>query len=127
MRGGRGQRVAHVVQGVEHRHRVVALAGVGVGRGDLEAAPVAHASLGGRLAGPLDRAVVVVEADEPRARVGPGQQDGRGAVAAADVGDPGAHLRPGLHPGIHDWTRLAAYPGRKKRDEVAVGGLVVGT
>jgi hypothetical protein len=96
--GGRGQRVAHVVQGVEHRDQVVAAARVGVGRGDLEADPVADPGLGGRLAGPLDRPVVIVEADKGRPGVGLGHDDGGGAVAAAHVGDQGARLEPGLDP-----------------------------
>src|SRR5512132_1488831 len=79
------------MEGVEDRHQVVAVARVGVGRGDLEAHTVGDAGLGGRLAGPLDRGGVVVVADEGRPREGLGEQDRGGAVAAADVGHP----RPG--------------------------------
>jgi hypothetical protein len=96
--GGRPGGVAHVVEAVEGRHQVVAVPGEGAGRGGLEADPVGDAGLGGGLAGPVDRPLVVVEPGEGRLRVGLGHDDGRGAVAAADVGDPRPRLELGLDP-----------------------------
>ena len=57
-------RVAHVVQAVEDADEVVVAAGIVLGGGDLEGDAVADAGLRGRLAGALDRGVVVVEAEE---------------------------------------------------------------
>ena len=66
------------------------------GRGDLEADPVGEAGVGGALAGGVDRALVGVEADDGRRRVGLGEQQRRRAVAAADVGDVRAGGELGL-------------------------------
>ena len=88
----RADRVAHVVQAVEHRHQVVALAGVGSGRLNLEADAIAHAGLLGAQASGLDRLGVVVRTDEHRVREGAGHENRRSAVTAANVGDPGAPL-----------------------------------
>ena len=89
---GCADRVAHVVQAVEHRDEVVALAAVPGGGRDLEADPVAHSGLLGARPSRLDRPLVVVRADELRVRVCLRHQDRRGAVAAADVGDECAAL-----------------------------------
>ena len=86
MRGGT-HGIAHVVQGVEDAHEVVALAGEVLGAGDLEAHAVADPRALGGASRRLHRRGVVVEADELRARVGLGHHDRRGAVSAADVGD----------------------------------------
>ena len=99
---GRADRVAHVVQGVERGHEVVARAAELRGRGHLEVDPVVHAGLGRPLQRRADRGRVVVGPDEPRGRVGLCHQHRRGAVAAADVGD----RRPGGR---------ACRPGRRRR------------
>jgi hypothetical protein len=39
-------RIAHVVQGVEDRHQVIAAARIGAGGGDLEAAALGHPRVG---------------------------------------------------------------------------------
>ncbi len=83
----RAHRVAHVVQGVEGGHQVVAGAAERGCRGHLELDPVLHPGRGGPLDGGADRGRVVVGADEARGREGLGHEHGRGAVAAADVGD----------------------------------------
>src|SRR5215218_7763268 len=84
--------VAHVVQAIEHRHEVVAAAGMAGPRSDLERDAVGDPGLLGPHAGGSDRAVMVVGADDPRAWERLRHQDGRRAVAAADVRDPGAAL-----------------------------------
>ena len=87
-------RVAHVVQAVEHRHEVVA--GAAVRRRRLRSRSVTRSATPascGALARGLDRAVVVVGADERRVRERLGHQDRRGAVAAADVGDAARRAR----------------------------------
>ena len=87
---GGPHRVAHVVQGVEHRHQVVAGAAEALRGGHLEGDPVADPGLGGVLARQLDRFGVVVRADDGGARIGLGHQHRRRAQAAAEVGDPAA-------------------------------------
>jgi hypothetical protein len=62
--GSRANRITHVVQGVEHRHQVIARARIGAGRGDLETAALSQPGVGRHLLGMLDRRLVVVEADE---------------------------------------------------------------
>ena len=94
---GRGERVAHVVQAVEGGDQVVAGAGEGRGRGDLEAHPVGDAGVAGPLARQLDRLVVVVRAGEPGVRVLLREQDRGRAEPAADVGDGGAGPQLVLH------------------------------
>ena len=89
-------RVAEVVQRVEARDEVVALAREVRRRRDLEPDAVLDARRRGVLPGALDRLDVVVEADERRARERLGQQHRRGPVAAADVGDAGARPQLGL-------------------------------
>jgi len=90
----RASGVAHVVEGVEHRHEVVAAARVRVRGGDLERHAVGDAGLLGAPAGDLDRGLVRVIAVEPGARKRLCEQDRGQAVTAADVGDesPGAQL-----------------------------------
>ena len=85
---GRADRIAHVVQAVEHGDQVV-LARVGRRGLGLEPRPLGHPGLLGAPAGRLQRAGVGVEAGEARTGKGLGHQHRRGAVAAADVGDPG--------------------------------------
>ena len=108
---GRADGVAHVVQAVEHRHQVVAVAGVSGGGRGLEAHAIPDAGLLGPSPRGLDRAGVVVGADERRARERAGHQDRRRAVAAADVGDAGAALEP-----LDD----AVERGQPGRDQVGV-------
>src|SRR5206468_79287 len=55
--------------------------------------------LAGALPGDLDGAVVEVVAVDARLREGAGEQDGRRAVSAADVGDPAAVGEPVGHTG----------------------------
>ena len=70
-----------------------------VGRvGHLEAHPIAHPGLGGRLPGFVDRGLVAVDADDGRGRVGLRQHDRRGPVPATDVGDPGPGQQLVLDP-----------------------------
>ncbi len=81
-----------------------------LGPGDLEGDPVVDAGLVGAAAGGGDRRVVVVEADDRAVRVGLPEQDGGGAVAAADVGDADAALESFDHTvegGQPRGTRLA--------------------
>ena len=59
---GRPDRVAHVVQAVEHAHQVVAGTGEVLGGRDLEPGPLGHARLRRRLARGGDRGLVVVDA-----------------------------------------------------------------
>ena len=95
--GARTGRITHVVQAVEEADQVV----VAVERcrgGGLEADPVGEAGFGGSLAGRVDRSLVGVEADDAGGRVGLGEQQGRGAAPAADIGDPGAGCEFGLDP-----------------------------
>ena len=60
----RADGVAHVMQAVEHRHELVAVAVVGACRRGLEPNPVGHARLLGAAAGGLDRPLVIVGPDE---------------------------------------------------------------
>ncbi len=90
------ERVAHVVQAVEAGHQVVPVARELLRTGDLEAHPIGDPGLGGALARLVDRAVVVVGADERRGREGLRHQHRAGAVPTADVGHPGALLELGL-------------------------------
>jgi hypothetical protein len=89
--GGGADRVAHVVQAVEHRHQVVPVPRVLLGRGDLEARAIADAGFDRCASCPRDRCLVVVEPHEARTRERLRHQDRRRPVAAADVGD----ARPG--------------------------------
>ena len=93
MAGG-ADRIAHVVQAVEHRHQVVARRRRTPARArrrklTRSATPASC----GPLARGLDRPVVVVRADERRVRERLRHQDRRGAVAAADVGDAARRAR----------------------------------
>src|SRR5690606_7874869 len=81
---GGADRVAHVVEGVEHRDEVEATTGEGLGGRDLEAHAVRHSRRLRPLAGGRDRLEVVVVADEPRLRKGLSHQHRGGAVTAAD-------------------------------------------
>src|SRR5581483_2553227 len=83
-------RVAPIVQAVEVGDQVVPAAGELLGRRDVEGHSVRYARLERCLAGALDRWRVVVEAEEARRGIGLGEENGRGAVATADVGDGGA-------------------------------------
>src|SRR5262249_22941341 len=83
---GRGaDGVAHIVQRIEDRHEIVALARIVFGRGDLKAYPVGNPCLSRTRPRRFDRCLVVIEAREVGVWVGLGHQDGRGAVAAANV------------------------------------------
>ena len=88
---GRPDRVAHVVQAVEHAHQVVAGAGELLGGRGPEPGPLGHARLGRRLARGGDRGLVAVHAEEGRPPEGLRHDDRRGAEPAPDVG----HARPG--------------------------------
>jgi hypothetical protein len=94
--GAGTDRVTHVVQAVEEADQVVGAIERRCGCG-LEADPVGKAGIGGPLTGRVDRALVSIEADDVGGRVGLGEQQGRCAVAAADVGDPGAGGQLGLY------------------------------
>ena len=50
----RANRIAHIVQAIEKRHQVKALAGIFLGGRDLEFHPIRHARLGGGLLGQLN-------------------------------------------------------------------------
>ena len=77
-------RVAHVVQRIEHRDEVEVLAREVLGARGLEA----HVGqVLGVLLGVRDRRTMEVDSDELRLRERRRHDDGRGAVAAADVGD----------------------------------------
>ena len=67
-----------------------------LGAGHVEPHPVADPGVLGPLARGLDRAGVVVRADEAAGRERVRHQQRRGAVAAAEVGDRGAALELGL-------------------------------
>jgi hypothetical protein len=79
------------VEGVEDAGDVVAAVRAAelVTGGHLEAHPVGDAGLRCPLPCYLDRRIVAVEPDDRRRRVLLPEQDGRGAVAATDVGDRG--------------------------------------
>ena len=85
----RADRIAHVVQRIEHGDEVEADARVVLGARRLEAHVAEALGVLPRLG---DRGVVEVDADELRVREGLGHDQGRGAVAAADVGHLGAAL-----------------------------------
>ena len=95
--GSGADRIAHVVQAIEEGDQVVAGAGEILGACDLEPDAAEHASLARRLARRLDRLGVVVEADEGRVGERLGHEEGRGAVAAADIGHRRAPLELGDH------------------------------
>ena len=90
---GCANRVAHVMQAVEQAHQVVG-PGELTGPGDLEGQPVPGTCLGCPVPGRRDGTVVVVEAVNGAVGVGLCEQDGGGAVAAADVRHPDAALEP---------------------------------
>jgi hypothetical protein len=108
---GGADRVAHVVQAIEHGDQVIALAGESGSGCDLEADAPLQACRLGLLASQLDRALVVVEAGEGRAREGLGHEAGGGSQPAADVGHTGAH------PELLGHALQRGQPGR---DEVGV-------
>ena len=74
--------------------------------GGLEADPFGKAGVGGPLARGVDRALMGVEADDAGGRVRLGEQQGRRAVPAADVGNPGAGCELGLDA-IERWDPCA--------------------
>ena len=63
---GSANRIAHVMQTIEHRYEVVILARKLLGLRDLKGYAVRDPCTFGRLAGCLDRFVVVIESEEPR-------------------------------------------------------------
>ncbi len=79
------------MQAIEKENEVVAPGELGRAR-DLEAYPVGQACRAGSLPRPLDRAGVIVEADDVAGRIGLGQQQRRDAMAAAHVGDARSRL-----------------------------------
>ena len=79
--------IAHVVQGIEHRHQIEVGAGIVLSTCNLEA-QIALAV--GSFFRVVDRGLVKVDADEVRVLVSVGHDDGRSTVAAADIGHPRA-------------------------------------
>ena len=96
--GGGGDRVTHVVEGVEDADEVIGPTAEAVGRGDLEAHAIAEPGVGGTPAGGGDRLLVVVEAGHLGVGERCGELDRRGPVATADVGDATTRLELGDHP-----------------------------
>src|SRR6185437_7328788 len=92
-------RVAEIVEGVQQADQVEAVGRVAGRVERLEPDASAEASLAGPLAGDGDGAVMEVIAVDARLRVGAGEQDGGGAVPAADIGYPAAGGEPAGHPG----------------------------
>src|SRR5690606_33094176 len=97
---GRTDRIAHVVEAVEHRDEVVGSAGDGVrtGRFEGDVAYRVRPRPGGALPGDLDRRRVNVAALERRPWERLGHQPRRRAVTAAYVGDRGAGGELVEHP-----------------------------
>src|SRR3954470_9168028 len=93
--GAGTDRVTHVVQAVEEADQVVGAIERRRG-GGFEADSFGKAGVGGPLTGRVYRALVSIEADDAGGRIGLGEQQGRCAVAAADVGDPSAGGELGL-------------------------------
>jgi hypothetical protein len=82
--GGNADRVAHVVEGVEHRDQIEARAVIVLTARNFET-QIALAV--GCLARVVDRGRVEIDANEIRLREGLSHDNSRGAVAAADIGD----------------------------------------
>ena len=114
-RAQRLDRLRHVVHGLEHRHEVVAVGKLRVGRvAHLEVDAVVHALGLRRLASKVDRGRVEVEAVDARVRIGLGDRDARPTGPAGNVRHP---RRPRAEALVHVGHRRQPL-GREQVDEL---------